>query len=423
MPTRSIPCEDCASTGANFERNGFRVVGCTPDPAKPGMCNLVVERLETTVAAPRAADAAPSAASATVTVVETVTVTEISATTAPAAAPATTAVGTMAPGPAPVARPQILPAAASPITPTQSRTAQAIVNLFETGEVLGRYGQVTLLPGDPGRLTYGRSQTTLGSGNLHDMLDRYCDNPGARFGSRLQPFMPLFATGDPQLDTDPKLHNLLRACADDPVMRETQDAFFDSAYWQPALRDAAALGLRSPLAIAVVYDSRVHGSWERLRDRTRAAVGEPATVGETAWIQAYVRTRRAWLANHEIEILHATVYRMDAFQRLIDQGLWGLPLPLVVRGAEISALTLAAMPPGCYDGPVPGSRPLGLQQPLLRGLDVRLAQLALSDSGADIHADGVFGQASERCVRQHQAARGLPVTGLLDIAQIGALVA
>ena len=71
------------------------------------------------------------------------------------------------------------------LTPTQKQTAQSIVNLFETGVVLGDYGSVTVIPGDTGHLTFGRSQTTLGSGNLLDLLQRYCANDGGRFSHRL----------------------------------------------------------------------------------------------------------------------------------------------------------------------------------------------------------------------------------------------
>jgi chitosanase len=375
MPSQIIPCADCADATRRFEERGFRVLGCVPHASQAQMCVISFEPPAPAAAAALAAPAAGAAA---------------------AAAPA--------------------------MTPTQVRTAQAIVNLFETGEVLGRYGQVTVLSGDPGRLTYGRSQTTLGSGNLNLLLSQYCQNHGARFGARLQPLLPRFAAGDQALDGDTRLHNLLRACADDPVMRETQDNFFDSTYWQPALRAATKLGLRSALAVAVVYDSHVHGSWVTLRDLTNSNDGSVAAIGEQAWIRAYVRNRRAWLAGNKLTILQGTVYRMDAFQRLIDLGQWGLELPLVVRGIEISTASLAAMPPECYDGPPPGSRPLGLQQPLLRGLDVRLVQLALSDSGSDIKADGVYGQGSVRCVKELQIARGLPVTGVLDLALIGELV-
>ena len=54
----------------------------------------------------------------------------------------------------------------------QKPTAQAIVNLFETGRVRGDYAGVTLIPGDTGHLTSGRSQTTLASGNLHLPIEK-----------------------------------------------------------------------------------------------------------------------------------------------------------------------------------------------------------------------------------------------------------
>ena len=308
-------------------------------------------------------------------------------------------------------------------TALQRAAAQAIVNIFETGEVLGDYGQVTLIAGDTGHLTYGRSQTTLGSGNLAPLLARYCANPGARFASRLQPFLARVAARDVALDRDAKLHNLLRAAADDPVMRGTQDVFFDTTYWQPAAQAAERLGIVSPLGVAVVYDSHVHGSWALLRDRTSQQAGVPAALGERRWVEAYVAARHAWLATHDRSDLRATVYRMDAFERLIAQNHWGLDLPLVVRGREISALTLAAQPPGCYDGPQPGTRPVMLQSPLQRGLDVRLLQLGLSLHDADIKADGVFGPTSVASLKAFQSGAGLPATGAADVALVARLAA
>src|SRR5574338_947585 len=140
------------------------------------------------------------------------------------------------------------------LTYTQKKTAESIINIFETSEVLGNYGQVTVIPGDTGHLTFGRSQTTLRSGNLYTLLKRYCDNGGARFRTRLEPYLPRFEERDIELDKDVKLHNLLRATADDIVMRDTQDQFFDQEYWQPAAAAAEQEGLLSPLGVAVVYD-------------------------------------------------------------------------------------------------------------------------------------------------------------------------
>jgi chitosanase len=359
----TVLCTDCMEHRQDLEANGHHVIDCREDPTLPGYCILHY--------------------------------------TLP---PATRA------------------AAPALLTATQAQTAKAIVNLFETGTVRGDYGQVTLLPGDTGRLTYGRAQTTLGSGNLHRLIERYCGTVGARFAARLRTWLPALATRSPSADTDLKLHNVLRACADDPVMRDVQDAFFDEVYWQPAVRAATRLGIRSPLGVAVVYDSWVHGSWGLLRDRTLAA-GTLQQAGEHEWLQRYVRTRREWLATHPNALLRQTVYRMDAFQRLVALDAWGLALPLVVRGEEISLATLAELPRGCYEGPQPGTRELALRTPLQRGLDVRLVQLALSDQGSDVRADGIFGNGTARVVRAFQRSNALPETGVADVALIQRLMA
>lgn len=309
------------------------------------------------------------------------------------------------------------------LTSTQVKTAKSILNIFETSEVRGDYSMVTLLEGDTGHLTFGRSQTTLGSGNLFKLLQLYCSNQGARFAARLEPYLGRLEAVDLSLDSDQKLHNILRASADDPVMRDTQDAFFDKFYWEPAARAAQGMGITSALGVAVVYDGHVHGSWRAMRDRTNEQEGTLSDLGEHEWLKAYVKVRRAWLAGSTRADLRATVYRMDAFQRLMDQGYWGLGLPLVVRGVEISLEALDATPRGCYDGPQPGARVLSLQTPLLRGLDVRLVQLGLSDRGVGIKADGIFGQTSQRLIKEYQAQAGLPVTGVADIPMIAQLVA
>ena len=378
MSTMDVPCDCCDEFRQRMEAAGRRVLGCDPHPGKPGMCVLRFEFAD----APVLAGAAAAGAA-----------------------------------------PQVTEMSSPALTPTQAATARAIVNIFETGSVLGDYGRVTLLPGDSGRLTYGRSQTTLGSGNLAELLRRYCSNAGARFGARLRPVLPLRLQKSASLDNDAALHNLLRACADDRVMRETQDAFFDEAFWQPALRAAKKLGLSLPLSVAVVYDGHIHGSWVPLRKATVDTAGTPEQAGERAWIAAYVRLRRDWLANNGNPILRNTVYRMSSFQRLIDQGFWGLPLPLVVREREISYATLNATPKGCYDGPQPGTRQLALTDPLPRGLDVRLVQLALSDRGMDVLADGVFGRTSAQRVAEYQIAHGLSATGVADPGLIAQLTA
>lgn len=75
------------------------------------------------------------------------------------------------------------------LTEQQKKAAQAIVNIFETGRPEGDYGKITLLPNDPGHLTYGRAQTTLTSGNLHLLIQAYCEAPGAEFATELRNYL------------------------------------------------------------------------------------------------------------------------------------------------------------------------------------------------------------------------------------------
>ena len=88
------------------------------------------------------------------------------------------------------------------LTSTQAQTAKAIINIFETSSVRGRYSLVTLLPGDSGHLTYGRSQTTLGSGNLYKLVNQYCETAGARFAGHLNPYLSRLKNTDLMLDND-----------------------------------------------------------------------------------------------------------------------------------------------------------------------------------------------------------------------------
>lgn len=359
----TVPCSDCSERRHDLESTGHHVVDCREDPTLPGYCVLRY--------------------------------------TPPAAG---------------------LAAGAASLTATQALAAKAVVEVFECGLPRGDYGLLNVQPGETGRLTYGRARVTLGSGHLHRLVERYCATVGARFGGRLRAWLPVLATRGASADTDLKLHNLLRACADDAVMRDLQDAAFDALHWEPALRAATRLGLRSPLGAAVVFDGWMHGSWALLRDRTLAG-GSVQQLGEHEWVQRYLRTRREWLASHPNPLMRQAVVRMDALQRLAAQDAWALSLPLVVQGQEISLAMLQALPPGCHEGPQPGARELSVRSPMLRGQDVRLVQLALSDQGCDIRADGIFGNSTARFIRAFQRTGDLPETGVADVTVIDRLLA
>ncbi len=299
------------------------------------------------------------------------------------------------------------------ISELQKKSAQAVVNIFETGAALGEYGKVTVLPGDTGHLTYGRAQTTLASGNLFLLIKRYVNAAGAAFKHHLEPYLQRLQDQDVALDFDATLRSLLEAAGNDPVMRDEQDRFFDDAYWIPATRAAEALGLEDPLSIAAIYDSHIHGSWRFIKDRTISEHGNPASQNGRSWIKHYVQERRGWLASHRNRLLQKTVYRMDTFLALMEAGNWELELPFTARGVRVDAETLAASAPVRVTAEDAGLRTLRLTDPPMSGADVKALEEVLVDAGYAINVDGIFDASLERIVRERQDELGLGVDGMV----------
>jgi chitosanase len=309
--------------------------------------------------------------------------------------------------------------APAPITEIQKKTAQAIVNVFETSHVLGDYGMVTLLAGDSGHLTYGRSQTTLTSGNLFLLVQAYCEAAGANFADALQPYLARLSNRDLTLDNDLTFRRILKEAGADPVMHETQDGFFDRVYWNPAKDSARKTGVFTGLGTAVVYDSQVHGSWTRIREKTNAT-GTAAQIGEKKWINNYIEVRRNWFATHSNPLLRRCVYRMDAFEHLIQEQKWQMDLPLTVRGIQITS-DLLMTPPIRVSAETEPRRFLKLQMPYMVGEDVRALQTALAAKGLGRDVDGIYGPLTEARVRQFQIQAGLKADGIVGPATRAAL--
>lgn len=241
------------------------------------------------------------------------------------------------------------------LTEAQRRICIRVINIFETGTVAGDYGAISIYHDGPSNIqqvTYGRAQTTE-FGNLRELISDYVAANG-RFSSALARYVQIIGTkvGNPPLSplvNDQTFLTLLRNAGGDPVMIQTQDAFFDRVYFQPALDWASGNGFVKALSALVIYDSFNHSGG--ILSSLRAAFPErtPADGGdEKTWISQYVAARQNWLATNPRAALRTTVYRTKDLMREINRDNWELSIvPIFANGVPV-------------DG-APDSRSLGAQ--------------------------------------------------------------
>ncbi len=157
------------------------------------------------------------------------------------------------------------------------------------------------------------------------------------FSESLRPFVDRIGV-EPLADNS-EFKRLLKDAGADPVMRQTQDVFFDRRYFQPAIDWASRMGFTLPLSALVIYDSQIHSGGILGFLRKRFPEKPPVSGGdEKTWITQYVNARHAWLANHSNEILRRTVYRTNCFKTEIGRDNWKLTiLPINANGTAVAS--------------------------------------------------------------------------------------
>jgi chitosanase len=223
--------------------------------------------------------------------------------------------------------------------------AIAVVSVFETGKPYGKFSTVAVLD-DRAGISYGFSQFTHRSGSLATVLEKYLAFGGVVGREAIKDRMPmvrrLTANAIQDLASDKSFRNALRAAGITGEMRQAQVDVALERFLLPAERECARSGLTSPLALAVVYDSIVHGSWERLSKKVRVtpsgvtiASKDATHTFERLWITEYVHSRDQWLAS--VPRLAKTRYRTKFFLEQIELQNWELNLPLKPNGVAVTA--------------------------------------------------------------------------------------
>ena len=213
---------------------------------------------------------------------------------------------------------------------------QKILNAVETGKPEGDYGCLSIFDDGPNRIkqiTYGKSQTTEW-GNLKKLISLYVDKNG-RYSTDFSVYLPKL--GMHSLVGDSVFLDLLKKASFDPVMKSSQDEFFDEHYWKPALKWFCSNSFCLNLSMLVIYDSFIHSGSILKFLRNSFAEKVPLHGGdEKKWILNYTKNRHDWLRFHINKDLVKSSYRTRDMLRTIQAEDWDLKNPYNANGQIIT---------------------------------------------------------------------------------------
>ena len=240
-----------------------------------------------------------------------------------------------------------------PFTADQRALATRLLAIFENRELSPQYAYAEAL-GDGRGFTAGAVGFTTGTSDALAVIrtfQRLPREPAASPAADLLRYLPELERIDALPRTDPGRGEIgglrgfdeaWRAAAADPLFRAAQDSVAEDLYYTPALRLAAAAGLRTPLARAALLDAIVqHGGGDdpdglpAMLAATRAARGHPGggPVEERRWLAHFLGIRRAVLmCAHAVgtrDVWRESVSRVDVYEQLLRNGNLNLEPPLV----------------------------------------------------------------------------------------------
>jgi chitosanase len=249
-------------------------------------------------------------------------------------------------GPAIVHTTSLAPAdfpAGGGLTSDQRRRADQLISVFENGTTDIQYDYAENINDGRG-VTAGRAGFTTNDGDALKVIQAYTDQvPNNNLAQYIPELQRLAAAGSGDTSGLPEASYIAdwKQAATDPVFQQVQDDQVNQRYFAPAMADADQLGLTTALARAELYDASIqHGNGSEydalpaLISRTNAAVGNPATAGEAAWLDAFFNVRIDDLQHPANSATQAewsqSVDRVECLRRIASTGDYNLDGPLTI---------------------------------------------------------------------------------------------
>lgn len=229
-----------------------------------------------------------------------------------------------------------------------------ITGIFESGKVGGN--PAAYQNKDSGIVSYGAHQVTLASGNLGRVLSKYFQASQSAASQALQQeFFGRVQALDPNLRNDGRFKELLLEAAKEPAMLKAQDDIFAEGFFNPAVSQTEKLGLRTPLGLACIYDTRIqHGAggsdflFGLVQKRLNGQPGQNG-ITETQWLRVFLEEREALLGrladksekngdSVSANFLRTSTFRVRELRALLEANNVGLKGKFTVRGLQITGL-------------------------------------------------------------------------------------
>ncbi|MEM7800442.1 MAG: NBR1-Ig-like domain-containing protein [Chloroflexota bacterium] len=222
-----------------------------------------------------------------------------------------------------------------------------ITSVFESGG-----NPAALQTDDSGIVSFGKHQATLQSGNLERVLRRYFALSSSQLSRQLeQAYLGRVVAKDARLRHDSRFHQQLKESAREPQMVTAQEDIFATKFYDPSVKMAEQLGLKTPLGLAALYDNRIQGGVHEVVKRTRRTMGGAPKDGidEGRWLETQFNTRRDWLfeiadrkdrqGDHiSATWLRRSVFRVDELQALLKAQNLHLRGRFKIRSTAIQGL-------------------------------------------------------------------------------------
>lgn len=223
------------------------------------------------------------------------------------------------------------------ITEDKKNLMRKVINCFEMGRTVAKNDVIYIYRDGPNSvrqitLSWGITEY----GNLRKLIQNYIA-VGGEYKDYFKDYVSKI--GRQALVNDANFKKLLlKAAKDDAVFQKEMDNMYYEAYFNPAEKFFNQNGFTKSLSMLVILDSCIHSGSVPLFLRNKFSEKVPANGGdEKAWISAYIKARKNWLANHSRTILHGTVYRMNCFLEQIKNDNWDLDkLPIIANGVKIT---------------------------------------------------------------------------------------